>query len=121
MSAQTDHRDRVADNFPVDSMEWLVSLYHDHLEDGDKEPVPLHVLSHVALLTRRPGTTYMEYIDRMKNAGDPVAIAVKLADLADNIERCEGKHGGFVNSNLRNRYLHARKALSEAVSASVAS
>ncbi len=67
----------------------IVALLHDVVEDtgyslkdlenmGFSEPV-IHAL---ALLTHEKGAPYMEYVARIK--GNPLARAVKLADLKHN-------------------------------------
>ena len=72
----------------------IAALLHDVLEDGDlaarglvEEGVPEAVVATVETLTRRDGEPYEDYIERV--AADPVARAVKLADLADNLGRLE--------------------------------
>lgn len=106
------HQLRVAANFPADSVEYRVALYHDHVEDGLGD-VPADVLDHVYVLTRWPDETYMAYIERIRDYGDPVAVAVKLADLHDNLARCHGYHRGTRNPNRAVRYEEAIKRLSD--------
>ena len=62
---------------------------HDAVEDGHATPqdlaaagVSADVLELVALLTKAPGQPYADYLDAIK--ADPDALAVKLADIADN-------------------------------------
>jgi hypothetical protein len=97
------HQERVAANFPLDSIEHDVALYHDHLEDGLGE-VPEHIRKHVLVLTRSETEDYKTYIERVRTSGDPVAIAVKLADARDNLSRCWGANDGYLNPNLARRY-----------------
>lgn len=70
----------------------VVALLHDVVEDTDVtiqelrelgfDEIILHALDAV---TKRPGEKYTAFILRIKAAG-PLAIAVKLADIADNLE-----------------------------------
>lgn len=105
------HQERVAANFPVGSIEHTVAVYHDHIEDGLAGAVADPAVGHVWLLTRAPGETYARYIERIRDSGDPVAIAVKIADLRDNLARCRGEFDGYVNSNLAKRYELALRTL----------
>lgn len=101
------HAERVAANFPADSVEHKVALYHDHLEDGLGD-VPADVYDHVVVLTRDPEReSYSDYIERVGQSGDPVAIAVKVADLVDNLARCDGQFDGEAKPSLRGRYERA--------------
>lgn len=74
---------------------------------------PDAILHHVEVLTRRDGEEYRAYIERVRTSGDPVALAVKVADASDNLARCEGHFDGYVNSNLANRYLYVLKELAD--------
>lgn len=67
----------------------VVALLHDVIEDCGVSPrqlrgagMPKSVVDSVVLLTRDPNEPYLDYIERVKK--DPVAAAVKLADLAHN-------------------------------------
>lgn len=115
MTAAVEHCRRVANSFEPGSDEEKVALYHDHIEDGQEELVPADVLEHVLVLTRYDGEVYADYIARIKASGDPVAIAVKIADLRDNLARCHGEHGGHIKPHLAPRYEHALRELGAAV------
>lgn len=73
-----------------------VALLHDVLEDTPVTPeelareFPQPVVEAVCLLTRREGEDYLSYIRRIRQ--NPVAVRVKLADLAHNLDqtRCLG-------------------------------
>ena len=95
------------------------ALLHDVVEDGDVSPlalagrgVPEATVASVEILTRRDGEPYEDYVARA--GADDVARAVKLADVADNLERLdawsavadEGTVDGY-----RERYERAREAL----------
>jgi len=70
----------------------IVGVLHDILEDT---PLTLEALEHVIgkdlaksvnVLTEAKGDeTYMDYIHKVSESGDPIAIAVKNADLADHL------------------------------------
>lgn len=102
-----EHCRRVANAFEPGSDAERVALFHDHIEDGVDEPVPAEILEHVKVLSRRSGEVYADYIARIKASGDPIAIAVKIADLRDNLARCRGEHGGHIKPHLAPRYERA--------------
>lgn len=67
----------------------IAALLHDAVEDDRATlqdlaaaGVPAAALALVALLTKAPGQPYAEYLAAIK--ADPDALAVKLADIADN-------------------------------------
>ncbi len=67
----------------------ITALLHDVLEDTDRtmedlavEGFPKAVLNALALLTHDPQVPYMDYVANIKK--DPIARAVKLADLTHN-------------------------------------
>jgi (p)ppGpp synthase/HD superfamily hydrolase len=68
-----------------------VGMLHDVLEDTEFTAahllmlgVPANVVNSVKVLTRGE-ETYGQYLDRVILSGDKVALAVKLADLRDNL------------------------------------
>lgn len=67
----------------------IVALLHDVVEDTDYTIDDLRsmgfsesVLEAIALMTHKKGVPYMEYVAKIKT--NPIARAVKLADLAHN-------------------------------------
>lgn len=87
------HLTRVAEHVaPLGPEYVIVGVLHDILEDT---PLTLEALEHVIgkdlaksvnVLTRvGEGETYAEYINKVSESGDPIAIAVKNADLADHL------------------------------------
>lgn len=73
----------------TDEFACAAALLHDVVEDSDwtlaqlKEAgIPNPVLEALALLTHNDGTTYLDYVRRLR--GNPIARAVKLADLRHN-------------------------------------
>jgi (p)ppGpp synthase/HD superfamily hydrolase len=71
--------------------ERMAALLHDVVEDSEwtlerlrEEGFPAPVLEAVELVTRRESDSYEEFVARC--AAHPVARAVKLADLLDNMD-----------------------------------
>lgn len=128
---QTDRAGRPYITHPLRMMarartpdEQLVAVLHDTIEDGGPNGVtmqtlqeasfPDHVLDAVDGLTRRkaalfPDRTddepYGEFVDRA--ASDPLARAVKLLDLQDNMDISRLPEVGEEDLSRLNRYLRA--------------
>ena len=73
----------------IDEVSCAAALLHDVLEDTDttaddmfKAGISAEVIEAVKLLTHDPEMDYFDYVRRLKS--NPVARAVKLADLAHN-------------------------------------
>ncbi|MDD4842947.1 MAG: GTP pyrophosphokinase [Anaerotignum sp.] len=69
----------------------IVAILHDTLEDSEltaddliKEGFSKTIVDAVVCLTRKKGEDYMDYIQEI--AKNPLASAVKLSDLADNMD-----------------------------------
>ena len=68
-----------------------VALLHDVVEDTDVTPeqlaeiFPKEVVEAVALMTHNDDTPYLDYVARI--ASNPIAKAVKLADLLHNSDK----------------------------------
>lgn len=78
------HVERVAKNFPEDSLEYLVALLHDTVIDDLRYlGLPESVLEAVDAITHRTHEPLVEYYARIKR--DPLATKVKLADVMDNL------------------------------------
>lgn len=84
------HIERVAENFPEDSLEYLVALLHGTIEDtwvtiDDLRylGLPESVLEAVDAITHRIHEPLVEYYARIKC--NPLAAKVKLADVMDNL------------------------------------
>lgn len=82
------HPYRIAEQME-DEYSTCVALLHDVVEDTDitledlkDNGFPQEVLEAVALMTHNDDTPYFDYIKRIKT--NPIATAVKLADLQDN-------------------------------------
>ena len=95
-----------------------IALLHDVLEDTSvtlaelEREFPKEVTEALKLLTRAPGTDYLEYVRKVKF--NPAARAVKLADLAHNSD--EGRLRVLppaVRARLEEKYAKARAVLEE--------
>lgn len=93
--------------------ERIVAALHDVVEDTNWSLGDLHaqgfgeaVLDAVDALTRRDDEGYSDYIDRV--ALNPLATAVKLADLADNLDPSRSISA---HPSLRERYHRALATL----------
>jgi (p)ppGpp synthase/HD superfamily hydrolase len=93
-----NHPERVAQQISRPA-EQAVAYLHDVLEDCE-DPVMLEelngfpelILTAVKLLTRAPCETYFDFIHRVLASGNQIAIAVKMADLKDNLRDLEEGH-----------------------------
>jgi (p)ppGpp synthase/HD superfamily hydrolase len=72
-------------------LERMVAALHDVIEDTSLTAqdlaaagVPARVVDAVLILTKADDEPYERYLHRIVDSGDPVAIAVKHADIADN-------------------------------------
>lgn len=85
------HPLRVMLNVNGGLVEQCVAVLHDIIEDTSITANDLldmgfsdEIVNAVTLLTKTSEEDYMQYIIRLKN--NPIACAVKLADLADNMD-----------------------------------
>lgn len=69
--------------------ETAAALLHDVIEDTEltaddllQRGVPQRVVTAVVKLTRKEGTPYLHYVEALRD--DPIAVAVKMADLKQN-------------------------------------
>jgi len=76
-----------------DELSVCVALLHDVVEDGGvtydelaEEGFPEPVIEAVKLLTRDKSVSYTDYLERIKNSGNEMAIYVKLADMLHNAD-----------------------------------
>ena len=86
--------------------EKIAGFLHDVVEDSDitfddllKEGIPTGIVNAVRLLTHEKGTDYFEYVQRIIDSGNPIALQVKYNDLQHNYSRgkaypeLQAKHG----------------------------
>ena len=77
--------------YMTDEISVCAALLHDVVEDTPltfkdlaSRGIPGEVIDIIRLLTHDTPVSYTEYIQNIKNSGNKVAIAVKLADLYHN-------------------------------------
>lgn len=86
--------------------EKIAGFLHDVVEDSDitfddllKEGIPTGIVNAVRLLTHEKGTDYFEYVQRIIDSRNPIALQVKYNDLQHNYSRgkaypeLQAKHG----------------------------
>ena len=114
----------VANQFPEMSVEWIVGLFHDILEDNPDKCVDLgyqileltdynyDIYRAVQIVSRRDNLSYFDYIQSIKRAkdnkirGGELAWKVKIADLKHNLSRTE-----TLKPSLKERYEKALRIL----------
>lgn len=90
----------------------VTALLHDVIEDHPEfkpvvaTAVPNPVYAALKLLTRSPEVRYLEYIRRIRETRNAIALAVKLADLHSNLSHSP-------NPSLISRYKAAQAILNE--------
>lgn len=95
--------------------EQIVGFLHDVLEDTTLSPdilhkqFPVEIMTALAAITREPGEGYKSYIKRL--ASNPVAKAVKLNDLNDNMARLGTLNATQSVLSLKERYIWALEYL----------
>ena len=93
-----------------------VALLHDTVEDTDMtlaqlaKEFPREIVEAVDLLTHRDGVEYFDYVRAMKQ--NPIAVRVKLADLAHNGDLKRICNQGNAEKR-REKYAKAKKILTE--------
>ena len=115
-----EHPLRVMDRVTGD-LEKLAAVLHDVLEDTELSSVdliaagcPERVLTALDALTRRAGEPYEQFVARA--AADPLARAVKLADIGDNSDPVRlAVLGPDDSARLQAKYAHAREIVAATV------
>jgi len=113
------HPVHLAEQMP-DEISCTAALLHDVVEDTPitleqlREQFPPAVTDAVALLTHTDGVDYFDYVRAIRQ--NPVAVRVKLADLAHNTE--PGRLAGMDVSpqrleHFREKYARAKAILAE--------
>lgn len=104
----------------TDEITTCAALLHDVVEDTDwtieqlEAQFPPEVTQAVRLLTHDDGTDYFDYVRRIRE--NPVAKAVKLADLAHNSDQTRCIGSGLSDEQLarwREKYSRAKEILCE--------
>ena len=99
-----------------DEISTCVALLHDTVEDTDvtleqlAREFPEEVVEAVALLTHGEDVEYFDYVRAIK--GNPIAVRVKLADLAHNGDPRRISNQGNAEKR-RAKYAAARRILTE--------
>lgn len=103
-----------------DEISCAVALLHDVAEDTSvtlqqlSEVFPQEVIVPLTLLTHEKGTDYFEYVKAIRQ--NPVAVKVKLADIAHNSDQSRCVGAGLPEVKLqywRNKYSRAKRILCE--------
>ena len=73
-------------------IEKVVGLMHDTMEDTSINAddlrmfgYPEDIINSLSILTKKKGEDYNQYIDKVLNSGDEVAIKVKYVDMTHNL------------------------------------
>lgn len=96
--------------------EQVVAVLHDVLEDTTvssanlaEQGIPARLIASVEVLSKRSGEDYGQYLARVKR--DPLARAVKLADLEDNLDVRRLEAVEAADAERLTKYLNARAEL----------
>ena len=102
----------------TDELTTVTALLHDVVEDtphtlNDLREMgfPEEVIEALALLTHEKTVPYMEYVARIKQ--NPIAVAVKLADLRHNSDLTRLDHPGEKDLGRVEKYRKAIRLLEE--------
>ena len=103
-----------------DEISCCAALLHDVAEDTEitlddlAAEFPAEVLEVLKLLTHEKGTDYFDYVRNIRQ--NPIAVKVKLADLAHNSDQSRITGSGMdeaTKSYFRNKYSRAKAILLE--------
>lgn len=102
-----------------DEFTTCAALLHDVAEDTDitieqlAEDFPAPVIEALRLLTHSKNEDYFEYVSKIRD--NPIAKAVKLADIAHNSDQSRVQHSSAVTpeklEHWQNKYEKAKKIL----------
>ncbi|MFC0201630.1 phosphohydrolase [Paracoccus rhizosphaerae] len=94
----------------------IVAVLHDVVEDSDwtlddlrQEGLAEDLVAAVDAMTRREGESYADFVDRA--ARNPIARAVKIADLRDNLDMTRIADPTEADVQRSQKYLQALRAL----------
>lgn len=95
------HYYKVSKHFKLFTKEWFLALFHDTVEDGYLPQFICKYWKSLDAITRKQNEQYFKYILRVKQ--NNIAKYVKIADITENLKRC--------NDSLKIRYNKALKIL----------
>jgi len=94
------------------------AFLHDVVEDTEitfddliERGIPAEIVEAVRLLTHDEAVPYMDYVRNIRDSGNPVAIAVKLADLRHNSDPARMGDEGEKTVARREKYRAAMEML----------
>jgi (p)ppGpp synthase/HD superfamily hydrolase len=94
------------------------AFLHDVVEDTEvtfdeliERGIPAEIVEAVRLLTHDESVPYMDYVRNIRDSGNPVAIAVKLADLRHNSDPARMGDEGEKTVARREKYRAAMEML----------
>lgn len=96
-------KDKLCEGDGMDEKLFMCGLLHDLVEDCQDTHewtfqrlkdigCPRDVLIALELLTHEKGTPYMDYVKRICDSGNQMAIRIKVADLQSNLNRNGGRY-----------------------------
>lgn len=103
-----------------DEVSCCAALLHDVVEDTDvtmdelAQEFPEEVMAVLRLLTHEEGVPYFDYVRKIK--ANPIAVKIKLADIAHNCDQTRCVGSGLSEERLaywRDKYSKARAILME--------
>ena len=104
------------------SKEKIVALLHDIIEDTNTTKEGLvkigyedNIIEAVDLLSQKENQEYNEYIDKLILSKNKLALAVKKADLEDNMTRSKNGLDEFTKNRLNEKYKNTYKRICECV------
>lgn len=103
-----------------DEVSCCAALLHDVVEDTDvtmdelAQEFPEKVIAVLRLLTHEEGVPYFDYVRKIK--ANPIAVKIKLADIAHNCDQTRCVGSGLSEERLaywQDKYARARAILTE--------
>ena len=110
-----DHPARIAATFVDNPDLQSISFLHDVLEDSAvteeylRELFPDHIVDAVVAITKQDGQTYDDYLKHVR--AKEMSLAVKLADIEDNVSRLGQLTDAATRERLSVKYQHALRVL----------
>ena len=113
-----EHLYSVSDSFDDDDLK-VVGLLHDIIEDKEFTKDDLLFLGFtsdqveaVSIVTKREGEKYSDFIDRIIDSNNDIAIQVKYADMINNMDLSRMKNNSVEEKEyIKNKYKNEYKKL----------